>query len=169
MTYTIQQIADALGLPAVGDTSISIAKLAEPADAGPDDLALAMSPKYAQSLSDGSARAAMLWPDADWQEMGLKAAILPDRPRFAMSGLTRMMDPGQGFGAGIHPSAVIDETAELAEDVSVGPLAIVAAGAKIGAGSVIGPQCYIGTDAVLGKNAYLRDHVSIGARVRIGD
>ena len=31
MTYTIQQIADALGLPAVGDTSISIAKLAEPA------------------------------------------------------------------------------------------------------------------------------------------
>jgi UDP-3-O-[3-hydroxymyristoyl] glucosamine N-acyltransferase len=169
MTYTIQQIADALGLPAVGDTSISIAKLAEPADAGPDDLALAMSPKYAQSLSDGAARAAMLWPDADWQEMGLKAAILPDRPRFAMSGLTRMMDPGQRFGTGIHPSAVIDPTAQLADDVSVGPLAIVAAGAQIGAGSVIGPQCYIGTDAVLGKNAYLRDHVSIGARVRIGD
>ena len=169
MTYTIQQIADALGAKAVGDTTLRIAKLAEPANAHADDLALAMNPKYAQTLSDGAALAAMLWPDADWQSMGLKAAILPDRPRFAMSGLTRMLDPGQGFEKGIHPSAIIDPTAQLADDVSVGPLTIIAARVQIGAGSVIGPQCYIGTDAVLGKNAYLRDHVSIGARVRIGD
>jgi len=169
MTYTIQQIADALGAKAVGDTTLRIAKLAEPATAHADDLALAMSPKYAQTLSDGAALAAMLWPDADWQGMGLKAAILPDRPRFAMSGLTRMMDPGQGFETGIHPSAIIDPVAQLADDVTVGPLTIVAAGAQIGAGSIIGPQCYIGTGASIGKNAYLRDHVSIGARVSIGD
>ena len=67
MTYTIQQIADALGAKAVGDTTLRIAKLAEPATAHADDLALAMSPKYAQTLSDGAALAAMLWPDADWQ------------------------------------------------------------------------------------------------------
>tara|TARA_R110002012_G_scaffold50466_1_gene130497 strand:+ start:1284 stop:2303 length:1020 start_codon:yes stop_codon:yes gene_type:complete len=146
-----------------------ITKLAEPAQAGADDLALAMNPKYAAALAQGAAQAAMLWTDADWQGLGLKAAILPDRPRFAMSGLTQMMDPGQGFGTGIHPSAIIDPTAILADDVSVGPLTIIAAGARIGAGSVIGPQCHIGTDAVLGANAYLRDHVSIGARVRIGD
>lgn len=42
------------------------------------------------------------------------------------------------------------------------------AGAKVGAGSVIGPHCTIGTNAVLGPDAYLRDHVSIGAGVRIG-
>ena len=120
MTYTIQQIADALGAKAVGDTTLRIAKLAEPATAHADDLALAMSPKYAQTLSDGAALAAMLWPDADWQGMGLKAAILPDRPRFAMSGLTRMMDPGQGFETGIHPSAIIDPAAQLADDVSGG-------------------------------------------------
>ena len=169
MRYTIQQIATSLGATAVGDTSLMITKLAEPAQAGADDLALAMNPKYAAALAQGAAQAAMLWTDADWQGLGLKAAILPDRPRFAMSGLTQMMDPGQGFGTGIHPSAIIDPTAILADDVSVGPLTIIAAGARIGAGSVIGPQCHIGTDAVLGVNAYLRDHVSIGARVRIGD
>lgn len=169
MAYSIQQIAALIGAKAVGDTSLEIVKLAEPAQAGPDDLAMAMSPKYAQSLSEGAAKAAMLWPDADWQAMGLKAAILPDRPRYAMSGLTKMMDQGQGFAPGIHPSAVIDPLADVADGVSIGPLTVVAAGAKIGAGSVIGPQCYIGMDAVLGKDAYLRDHVSIGARVRIGD
>lgn len=168
MRYTIQEIATALGAVAVGDTSLRIDRPAEPGEAGPDDLALAMNPKYAASLSDGQARAAMLWPDADWQGLGLEAAILPDRPRYAMSGLTRMMDPGQGFGPGIHPSAVIDPSAELAEDVAVGPLTVIAAGVRIAAGSVIGPQCYIGECSQIGQNAYLRDHVSIGARVRIG-
>jgi UDP-3-O-[3-hydroxymyristoyl] glucosamine N-acyltransferase len=169
MGYSIQEIAASLGAKAVGDVALKISKLAEPAQAGPDDLALAMSPKYASALGEGKAKAAMLWPDANWESLGLKAAILPDRPRFAMSGLTRMMDPGQGFASGVHPSAIIDPTATLGDDVSIGPLTIIGAGATIGAGSIIGPQCHIGQDASLGKNAYLRDHVSIGARVEIGD
>lgn len=169
MTHTIEEIANALGCEARGDLSLTIRRAAEPAHAGPDDLALAMSPKYAEALGQGAARAALVWPDADWQAMGLKAAILAPRPRMAMSGLTRMMDPGQGYGEGIHPSAVIDPSAELGIGVTVGPLAVVGAGARIGAGSVIGPHCYVGTDAVLGENAFLREMVSIGARVHIGD
>ncbi|TDE38284.1 UDP-3-O-(3-hydroxymyristoyl)glucosamine N-acyltransferase [Antarcticimicrobium sediminis] len=169
MTYTIEEIARALGTEARGDVSLQIRRAAEPASAGPDDLALAMSPKYAEALSQGQARAAMVWPDADWQALGLRAAILAPRPRMAMAGLTRMMDPGQGYGPGIHPSAVIDPSAELGIGVCVGPLTVIGAGAKIGAGSVIGPHCYVGTDTVLGEGAFLREMVSIGARVHIGD
>ncbi|WP_146345457.1 UDP-3-O-(3-hydroxymyristoyl)glucosamine N-acyltransferase [Falsiphaeobacter marinintestinus] len=169
MTYTIAQIAQALGAEAHGDLSLTISRPAEPAMAGPDDLALAMSPKYAETLGQGSARAALVWPGADWQAMGLQAAIITPRPRRSMAGLTALIDPGQGFGDGIHPSAVIDPTAELGANVSVGPLAVVGPGARIGAGSVIGPQCFIGADVVLGENAYLREMVSIGARAQIGD
>lgn len=168
MAYSVNDIAVALGAKAVGATSLLIERVAEPASAGPDDLALAMNPNYAGELSKGAAQAAMLWPDADWQGLGLKAAILPDRPRFAMSGVTRMMDPGQGFATGIHPSAVIDPDAVLGPEVSVGPFTVIMAGAQIGARSVIGPQCFIGAGAELGEDAYLRDHVSIGARVRTG-
>lgn len=169
MPHSIAEIADAIGAQAVGDTTLTIARAAEPATAGPDDLALAMSPKYAESLPEGAARAAMLWPDADWQVMGLKAAILPNRPRFAMSGMTRMLDAGQGFQPGIHPSAVVDPAAKLGRDISVGPLAVISAGAVIGDNAVIGPHCFIGMDVTLGADAYLREHVSIGARVTIGD
>lgn len=168
MPYTIEEIATALGAKAFGAVDLSIAGLAEPADAGSDDLALAMSPKYADGLAKGRARAAMLWEGADWRSLGLEAAIIAPRPRFAMSGLTKMMDKGQGFGTGIHPSAVIDPSAKLGRDVCVGPLAIIGAGADIGAGSVIGPHCFIGEDVVLGEMAYLREGVRIGARVRIG-
>lgn len=168
MRHTVQQIADALGAETAGDTGLRMRRAAEPGSAGPDDLALAMSPAYAEALNRGRARAAMLWPGADWRALGLAAAIFVPRPRMAMSGLTAMLDPGQGYGSGIHPAAVIDPTAELGANVSVGPMAVIGARARIGAGSVIGPLCSIGADAVLGARALLREAVSIGARVRIG-
>ncbi len=169
MTFTIQQIAQELGAEADGDLALTVARAAEPGAAGPDDLALAMSPKYARDLTAGQARAAVLWPGADWRQMGLAAAIFAPRPRMAMSGLTAMLDRGQGFAPGIHPSAVIDPTAELAADVAVGPLSVIGAGARIGAGTVIGPHCVVGAGARIGRGGLLREMVSIGARVTIGD
>lgn len=168
MAYTVAQIAEALQASAEGDLSLTIERAAEPGDAGAQDLALAMAPKYAEDLAKGQARAAILWEGADWHALGLEAAILVARPRMALSGLTRLMDPGQGQAAGIHPSAVIDPSAILGDEVSIGPLAVIGAGAEIGAGSVIGPQCYIGTEARIGPDALLRDHVSVGAYVQIG-
>ncbi len=168
-SYTVAQIAEALGATALGDDTLTVTRAAEPQDAGAGDLALATSPKYAQRLKDGSAQVAMLWPDADWAALGLRAAIVPTRPRYAMSGLTAMMDRGQGFAPGIHPSALVDPDAVLGENVSVGPLAIISAGARIGNGAVIGPHCFVGTEVRLGAQAYLREQVSIGARVTIGD
>lgn len=168
MSYTIAEIADALGAKAVGATDICIGKVSEPADAGPDDLALASKPEYAEALPNGRARAALIWEGADWQALGLEAAIIAPRPRFAMSGLTRMMDPGEGWGDGIHPSAIVDPSAELGEGVHIGPLVVIGARAQIGAGCRIGPHSSIGADAVIGEDGHIREGVRIGARVQIG-
>ncbi|MEP4194938.1 MAG: UDP-3-O-(3-hydroxymyristoyl)glucosamine N-acyltransferase [Aliishimia sp.] len=169
MSHTIKDIAAALGAQAFGAVDISINAVAEPGDAGPDDLALAMKDSFAAQLPQGRARAAMLWPGADWEAFGLEAAIIAPRPRFAMAGLSAMLDPGQGFGQGIHPSAVIDPTARLGANVSIGPFSIVSAGATIGDETVIAAQCFIGMDSTLGAGSYLREQVSIGARVKIGE
>ncbi len=169
MAYTIEQIAAALGAEALGAVDIEVEGVAEPADAGPRQLALAMKPEYAEAMPQGQARAAMLWDGADWRALGLEAAIVSPRPRFALSGLSAMMDPGQGWQDGVHPSAVIHDTAQLGEGVCVGPLAVIGQGAKIGPGTVIGPQCFIGSEVVIGAQGFLREGVSIGARVTIGD
>ena len=168
MRYTVGEIAAAIEADAVGEAGLVISALSEPADAGADDLALASNPKYADALASGTARAALLWADADWQALGLEAAILPRRPRFALARLTGMMDPGQGFGDGIHPGAHIDPTAQIGADVSIGPGAVIGPEAVIGDRCVIGPLSYIGWKAQLGNDAYLREHVSIGAGVMIG-
>jgi len=169
MQFTLQQIADALGAPAEGNTSLTILRAAEPKDAGPTDLAMAMAPKYAEALAEGQARCAVLWEGADWRALGLEGAVFVGRPRMAMAGITTMLDRGQGVAPGIHSSAVVDPTAEIAGDVSIGPLAVVGPRARIGSGTVIGAQCHVGMDVVLGQNCLLREMVSIGARAIIGD
>ncbi|WP_298835885.1 UDP-3-O-(3-hydroxymyristoyl)glucosamine N-acyltransferase [uncultured Roseobacter sp.] len=166
--YTVRQIAEAIGADVFGDADITVKAVAEPQSAGPDDLAMATRPQYAGHLPEGRARAAMLWPDADWQSMGLEAAIIPDRPRYAMAGLTKMMDRGQGFGAGIHPGAIVAEDAQIGTGVSIGPFTVIAPGARIGNNTIIGPHCYIGQNSTIGAESYLREHVSIGARVTAG-
>ncbi|MCV2892385.1 UDP-3-O-(3-hydroxymyristoyl)glucosamine N-acyltransferase [Lentibacter sp. XHP0401] len=168
MMYTIETIARSLGAKALGDLSIEIDSVAEPQDAGPRALALAMKPAFAEKLAEGSALAAVLWEGADYEALGLKAAIIPPRPRYALSGLSRQFDQGEGFSEGIHPSAVIDPSAQLGEGVSVGPLAVIGAGAQIGAGSVVGPQAFIGTNALVGEGCFIREGVRIGARTTLG-
>lgn len=168
MSHSIKQIASSLGLVAEGDTDLIVTGVAEPASATFDDLALAMRPEYAESLLQGNARVAMLWADADWRSYGLQAAILSKRPRFSMAGLSAIMDPGQGYSQGVHPTALVDPTAVLGQGVSIGPYSIIAAGARIGPGAVIGPQCHIGWDVQIGDDALLHSGVRIAARVRIG-
>lgn len=168
MTYRVDEIAKALGAKALGALHIELDGAAEPGDAGPRDLALAMKPAYAEALPQGQARAALLWEGADWQALGLEAAILVARPRYAMAGLTAMLDPGEGWEDGVHPSAIIHGDAELGADVHIGPLSVIGARARIGAGTRIGPQVTIGADAQLGARCLIREGVRIAARVRIG-
>ncbi|SMX36308.1 UDP-3-O-(3-hydroxymyristoyl)glucosamine N-acyltransferase [Maliponia aquimaris] len=169
MTFTLEDIANALGLMAEGDLSLAVTGLAEPQDARPDQIAMATKPEYAARLPEGQARAALLWQGADWRAMGLAAALLPARPRYAMSGLTGKMDPGPGYPSGIHPAALVDPGARLGDGVSVGPFTVIEAGAEIGPGSVIGPQCYVGADTRVGAGALLHAGVRIMARAVIGD
>ena len=68
------------GAEAEGDLELLVSGAAEPQAAGPDQLALAMDPRYAEGIAKGQAKAAVLWPGADWRGMGLKAAIFAPRP-----------------------------------------------------------------------------------------
>jgi UDP-N-acetylglucosamine acyltransferase len=51
----------------------------------------------------------------------------------------------------IHKTAIIDPSAELADDVEVQAYSIIEANVRIGAGSVIGPHCVIGAGTIMGE------------------
>ncbi len=169
MSHSIAEIATALAAEAAGDLSLRVTRAAEPAAAGRDALALAMDPKYAGGIAQGQARAALLWPGADWQAMGLQAAIFAPRGRLAMAGLTRLMDAGPGIAPGVHPLTVVDATATLGEGAAVGPFVTIGPGAIIGPRARIAAHVSIGGGACIGADALILTGAVIGAGVTIGD
>lgn len=169
MPFTIRDIALALGAEAEGDLDLAVCRAAEPQSAGPQDLALAMDPRYAEGIGKGQARAAMLWPGADWRGMGLKAAIFAPRGRLAMSGLTRMLDPGPDIDPGIHSMTVIHPSARIGEGAAVGPFVSIGAAVEIGPNARIASHVSIAEGARIGSEALILQGARIGARVVIGD
>ncbi len=169
MRHSIKDIASALGAEAAGDLDLQVAGAAEPQAAGPDQLALAMDPRYADGIAKGKARAAVLWPGADWQAMGLQAAIFAPRGRLAMAGLTAMMDPGPDVAPGIHPMAVIDPSAQIGEGAAIGPFVTVGRDVRIGMGARIASHVSIAEGVRIGAQALILQGARIGARVTIGD
>lgn len=169
MAQTIRLIAEALGASAFGNQDLEIDGLAEPALAGPRQLALAMAPKYAEGLACGGARAAVLGPDMDWQDYGLEAAIIVPRPRYALAGLTSTLDPGPLIAPGIHPTAVIDAGASIGIEAAIGPFVVIGAGVMVGARARIAAHVSIAEAARIGDDALLMQGVRIGSHVRIGD
>lgn len=167
--FTLTQIATALGATLEGDGDIRVSGAAEPASARKDQLALAMDPKYGDGLAKGSAQAAILWQGADWRALGLKAAIFVPRPRYAMSGLTTLMDPGPEIEPGIHASAVVHPTAKIGAGASIAPFVVIGCDVTVGDNARIASHVSIAEGSSIGRNALILQGVRIGARVQIGD
>jgi UDP-N-acetylglucosamine acyltransferase len=64
--------------------------------------------------------------------------------------------------AQIHPTALVDRRAELAEDVCVGAYSIIKAGVTLGAGTVIHEHCHIHGNTTLGKKCTIGPAAFVG-------
>lgn len=62
----------------------------------------------------------------------------------------------------IHPTAIIDPSAELAAEVEVGPYSIIGPDVKISAGTVVGPHVVIRGPSTIGKANRIFQFSSIG-------
>lgn len=62
----------------------------------------------------------------------------------------------------IHPTAVVEEGAILADDVEIGPLSYVGPHVKIGAGTRLIAQCSVGGRTTLGERNLLHPFAAIG-------
>ena len=62
----------------------------------------------------------------------------------------------------VHPSAIVDAGAKLADNVAVGPLAVIGADVEIGPGCVVDPHALVRGPTRIGKNNHIGAFASIG-------
>lgn len=62
----------------------------------------------------------------------------------------------------VHPTAVVDPTAELGEAVEIGPYAIIGPSVVIGTGTTVGPHTVIERGTMVGENCRISGHAYLG-------
>jgi UDP-3-O-[3-hydroxymyristoyl] glucosamine N-acyltransferase len=165
---TVAQLAERVGGRAAGDHGVQIARIAAIEEAGPDALTFATTPAYVQAALRSQA-AAVLVDEALAPQESAKPLIVVENARVALMQLLRAFDRPRKRGPFIHPSAVVDQSAQLGADVYVGPHAVIGARSRIGDRSVLEAGVYVGEDAALGADALLYAHASIMDGCVVGD
>jgi UDP-2-acetamido-3-amino-2,3-dideoxy-glucuronate N-acetyltransferase len=73
------------------------------------------------------------------------------------------------MAAHIHPSAIVDEGAQIGEGTRIWHWVHVSGGACIGAGCSLGQGVYVGDDVVIGRNVRIQNNVSVYDAVTLED
>jgi len=164
--FSLGEIAAYLDAEVRGDSKLRIAGLSTLHDAGDGQLAFLANPKYTKQLATTKASAVILTSDNAANFAG--NCVIVAQPYLAYARISSWFDLSPVKLGSIHPSAVIDPTAVLGDNVYIGPNVVVEMNAYIGAGCHIAANSFIGARSSIGANGYIAANVSIYHDVRIG-
>jgi UDP-3-O-[3-hydroxymyristoyl] glucosamine N-acyltransferase len=91
--------------------------------------------------------------------------IVADNPYLYYARLTQLWRKHHSVARvpGVHPSAMVDPSAQVDATAFVGPLCVVERGARVGPDSVLKSRVTVGEDCVVGARCILHSGVVIGA------
>ena len=166
MKFTVREIAEQVGGEVVGDGGIELAGFAQADAAKPGDLTFAENEKYFR-LAEKSRASAILAPEEFASEA--KPVIRVTNARVAFARVLPLLFPQKAFAPGIHPSAVIAESAQVDNSAHIGPNCVIGENAVIGRQAVLEANCIVGDQSSLGQAVRLFPNVTIYPQSRIGD
>ncbi len=167
MRLTLKQLADQFSGELIGDPTLKITGAASLIEAEQGEISFFTDRKYLGLLRN--TRASALFVPADFGERTNAAQIRVSNPTKAFEQVVFKFAPKKiTFAPGIHPSAIIDPSAQLGKRVSIQALSVIEAEAKIGDDTIIGVGSYIGQETVIGSHCLIYPHVTIRERNRIG-
>lgn len=165
---SLKQIAEWADAELVrGDPDATVTSVAPLDEGGEGTLVFIDNPKYAPQLEAVHATAC-LTPKKylDRVPNGVAALLAKDPYRSLAKVLAKMVPEAMAptpviRQGGIHPKAVVSDTAVLEEDVVLEAGVLIGDGAHVGAGSVIGPNSVVSASCQIGRNTRISANVTI--------
>lgn len=167
----LDELAALVGAEITGPGDREITGVASLVEAGPGDISFFHNPKYLVQLAHTAAGAVLVPASLDRATMPEGRTYLAvENPSVAFATVVAHFQPPPPPPVfGIHPRAVVDESAQLnPAAVSIGPCAVVSAGVKIGDGTVIGANVYLGPGVTVGESCHFHSGVVVQSNCRIG-
>ncbi|MFM1772708.1 MAG: UDP-3-O-(3-hydroxymyristoyl)glucosamine N-acyltransferase [Bacteroidota bacterium] len=183
MKFTAEQIAGMLEGTVEGNYSAEVSGLSKIEEGKAGTLTFLANPKYISHIYSTGASIAIVSNDFV-AENPLPETLTLIRVADAYGSFAKLLEAYSQFKRprpGIHPSAVIDSSAVIGENVHIGAGVVIEPGANIGNNAVVMAQSYVGehvkigsfttvhpgvkiySDCVIGANCTLHAGVIIGA------
>ena len=166
MTRTMKELADFLGCVLEGDGAARVSGVASPSSARAEDLIYVDSTRHLDRASASAARCVVLIPGIS---MPGKIMLRAANPKLIFARAAEWLLPPAPIATGIHPTAVIASSAQLAPGVGIGPYAVIEEDVRVGEGTEIGAFCYLGRSARIGEGCRLYPRVTLYAGARLAN
>jgi len=164
--WTTGRIATITGARCDGSPDRPITGVGSLAHASPADLTFCSGAPWKAELTATRA-GAVLVPEGLDVPKGV-VALRHAHPRQAYAVVAAEMLPVEWPEPGVHPLAFVDPTA-VVDGATIGPFAVVEAGARVGAGSWVMAHAYVGHQATIGLRCRLQPHAVVMERCVLGD
>jgi len=166
MPFALSQIAEIVSGTLEGNPSQEIEDIAEIQHARPGEISFLGNPKYSRYLESTRASAILVPRDFNGQFSNI---IRVENPNYAYAQLIPHFRPGPPIAEpGIHPSAAIDPTANVAASAYIGSHVAIAANSTVEEGARIHANCSVGYGSHVGKDSVIYANVTLYHDVQIG-
>ena len=135
--------------------------------AGEGDVTFLANPKYTPQIKETKASAIFLNEGVEAGRDDI--AVLRAKDAYlAYTRALRLFHPEKAIKPGVHPSAVIDATAEVSPEAEIGANVVISAGCRIEKGVKIFPNATIYEGVTIGEGSVLHSGVSVRENCEIG-
>lgn len=164
----LSELTTFLGGVLEGDGDFEVSGIAKIEEAKPDEITFISNPKYERFLSSTKAIALICSSDIKIPADGPKHLIRVQDPYSAFLFTLEKFNPQLSWtDVSVHPTAVIDPSAQIGFNVTIGPFVTIYKNAKVGSGSIIHSNSVIGPESSLGDNCLLYPNVTVYHQVQI--
>jgi UDP-3-O-[3-hydroxymyristoyl] glucosamine N-acyltransferase len=167
MQKRLKEIAEFINGEVVGDENTLISGISGIKEANKGDLSFIANSRYLSLIETTRASAVIAGRDVEKAPLPL---IRTENPSLAFANVVAMWHPERvRHPRGIHPQAVVADTAELGKNVGVGPFVTIEEKAKVGDNTVVYSGTYVGHNTIIGNDCLIYPNVSIREEIIIGD
>lgn len=168
-TYTLQELAALTESELIGTKTHVVSGVNKLEAATSQEVSFLANIRYLEAMK--SSQAGVICIDRKSLQIPGKNYLVSDDPSRTFQQIVEVFlaTPSSLGFTGIHPTALIHQTAKIAEGVTIGPYCVIEHDATIGKGTVLLAHVYIGAEVSIGEGCTLYPHVTVRERCKLNN
>ena len=163
---TLQELAKLTAGQVVGNSDLEITGFSEIQNGVNGTITFISNPQYHKYAANTGASAIIV---ANEESLSGSPGIIVKNSQLAFAKVMEFFYTPPTPRKGIHQTAIISESAQIASEVSIGPYSIIEADVSIGSNTIIGANTIIGSGSIIGESCNIHNSVNIYHNCTVGN